>query len=219
MERALGWVHVTGIAQSVANRIPFPVGMAGAAISYLCVGIYEELAFRGYVLRNLAEGLRGTLRGARPAVIAAWLLSAVIFGLAHGGNPGATWVSNVQLMLAGLFLGLGYLLTGELAVPIGLHIAWNFFQGAVFGFPVSGVPQQVSLFAISQGGPDLWTGGPFGPEAGLMGLLALILGSALIWGWARLRGQSGRPVTRLAAPSLLEERAPEQPSLPLAQVA
>ncbi|NJL33875.1 MAG: hypothetical protein HC893_08460 [Chloroflexaceae bacterium] len=83
-----------------------------------------------------------------------------------------------------MFLGLGYVLTGQLAISIGLHITWNFFQGTVFGFPVSGQDfTRVGVFSIEQGGPPLWTGGAFGPEAGLMGLLTIALGSALTVGW------------------------------------
>ena len=91
-----------------------------------------------------------------------------------------------NLMVAGLFLGLGLVLTGRLGLPIGLHISWNFFQGNVFGFPVSGNDYAAATFlAIRQGGPDLWTGGAFGPEAGLIGIGAILLGCGLTVLWVR----------------------------------
>jgi hypothetical protein len=88
---------------------------------------------------------------------------------------------------------MGALLTGELAIPIGVHITWNFFQGNVFGFPVSGSDFSMATFiGIQQGGPELWTGGPFGPEAGLLGLGGIFLGGALTYLWVRWRyGRAG----------------------------
>jgi membrane protease YdiL (CAAX protease family) len=86
---------------------------------------------------------------------------------------------------AGLLLGLGYLFTGRLGISIGLHFSWNFFQGNVFGFPVSGRDFGASFVGISQGGPEVWTGGAFGPEAGLLGFLAYGLGGLLVLLWVR----------------------------------
>ena len=88
----------------------------------------------------------------------------------------------------GLFFGLGYVLTGQIALPIGLHFTWNFVQGNIFGFPVSGrITHATSLFLTQESGPDLWTGGAFGPEAGLLGLLAALAGAGVIVLWARWR--------------------------------
>ena len=99
----------------------------------------------------------------------------------------------MNLFLAGLFLGLPFLPTDQLAMPIGIHITWNFFQGNVFGFPVSGTSNNETTFiAVQQSGPDLWTGGAFGPEAGLLGLAAIVVGSLLIVWWVQCtRGSVG----------------------------
>ncbi len=183
MEYALGWVTVTATYQAADA---FGPSLFVAFVSFACVGFYEELLFRGYLVRNLAEGFHGPRLDAHRAVIAAWGVSSVLFGVAHALNPNASPVSTLNIAGAGLFLGLGYVLTGELALPIGLHIAWNFAQGNVFGFPVSGGSDfAAQVLVIRQGGPDVWTGGAFGPEAGLLGLAAMAVGSLLTLWWVR----------------------------------
>ncbi len=187
VERAFGWLTVTGTMQTAQPGGSFWTGILTYVVLFLCVGIYEEMLSRGYQLRNLAEGLNLKPIGPRGALLLAYLISSSIFGLLHAGNPNATFTSTFNIIIAGLFLGLGYVLTGELAIPIGLHITWNFFQGNVFGFPVSGMNTAASFIGIEQLGSDLWTGGAFGPEAGLIGLLAMILGSILTVLWVRYR--------------------------------
>jgi len=208
LELAAGWVTVTGRFQSL--RGPFGITILVALVHFVGVGIQEELLSRGYHLRNMAEGLNLPSIGARGALLLGYAASSVIFGLLHAANPNASFVSTINLVVAGLFLGLGYVLTGELAIPIGLHITWNFFQGNVFGFPVSGGTSATSFITIEQGGPELWTGGAFGPEAGLMGLLAIGLGSLLTIAWVRRQygraelqerlAQYTRPQTRVRPP-------------------
>ena len=106
--------------------------------------------------------------------------SSLIFGILHVTNPHATWISTIGITLAGLFLGFGYIRTHQLWLPIGLHIGWNFSEGVVFGFPVSGwTGFQITNSTFT--GPQLWTGGPFGPEAGLFVLPALLIGTVLIY--------------------------------------
>jgi len=200
-EWVAGWVTITGILTTGPNSPSFPPAFAGAVVLFICVGFYEELFARGYILRNLAEGLCFRPLRARGGVVLAWLLSSLAFSLAHLGNPHASLASTANLILAGLFLGLGYVLTGELAIPIGLHITWNLFQGNVFGFPVSGTALGPRLIATAQHGPEVWTGGPFGPEAGLVGTLAMCLGSLVILAWVRWR------YGRIALQAQLAQRA------------
>lgn len=208
VEWAAGWITITDTF-FVAPR--FGSSFVGSVLiylgAYLGVGIYEEVLSRGYQLLNIAEGLQSLLTS-RGAIIAAWVLTSAFFGLAHAGNPNATWISTSNLVLAGLFLGLGYILTGELAIPIGLHITWNFFQGVVFGFPVSGNPSGATFIAIEQGGPAVWTGGPFGPEAGLIGIVAMVVGSAATWLWIRQMSGSAELDTSLAEYEPPEEASP-----------
>jgi uncharacterized protein len=187
-----GWIAVRRTFAVDEPGVSFAVAILGPLIVFVVVGFTEELLSRGYQLRNLAEGFHAAepTSGRTPqvAVIGAWVLSSSLFGLLHIFNPNATWLSTVYLMLAGLLLGLGIVLTGRLGLPIGLHIAWNFWQGSVYGFPVSGNDfTSVTVIAIEQGGPELWTGGAFGPEAGLIGIAAILLGCALTLGWVRAR--------------------------------
>jgi hypothetical protein len=188
VELAAGWVSITGTFRTPEPGQSFALAILVPLLLFVGVGIQEELLTRGYMLRNLAEGFNLRPIGPVWAIVIAWVLSSFIFGFFHAFNPNATVISTLYLGLAGMFLGLAYVLTGELAIPIGLHITWNFFQGNVFGFPVSGMRLSgASFITIEQGGPALWTGGSFGPEAGLIGIVALLVGSASILLWVRLR--------------------------------
>lgn len=199
---ALGWVDITGMfkAASGSSGTPFALSVLPPLAAFVCVGVAEETVFRGYGLRNAAEGLAGIL-GARSGILAAWTLTSLFFGVLHALNPNATVMSTVNIVLAGFLLGIGYVLTGQLAIPIGLHITWNFFQCNVFGFPVSGLePVGATFLSIEQVGPPLFTGGAFGPEAGLLGIAAMIVGILLIWLWVQARSGKVTLQASLAEP-------------------
>ncbi len=182
-EWLLGWVEVTGFWSTPAG-VPFAVAILAPLVLAIVVSVSEELLARGNQLLNFAEGFR--FWGLRWSVLVAWIISSVIFGLLHVLNPNSSWLSTGYLIFYGAFLGMGYVLTGELALPIGLHFTWNFVQGSVFGFPVSGRPlYMVSVLDTQQAGPDLWTGGAFGPEAGLLGLIAGVIGIVAMVLWVR----------------------------------
>jgi membrane protease YdiL (CAAX protease family) len=181
-----GWVTVTDTWRRDPPWLAFGVAFLAPLALHLVVSIAEELLTRGNQILNLTEGA-GRL-GYVPAVMTAWLVSSMIFGALHVFNPHVTLVSIVNLTLMGFMFGLGYVLTGELGLPIGLHLTWNLVQGNVYGFPVSGkTPFATTVIAIEQGGPDVWTGGAFGPEGGLLGILATVIGMFIIIGWVRWR--------------------------------
>jgi uncharacterized protein len=189
----VGWLsgslRVTGFFEVYNQDGGFIAGILQALVFFVLVGIYEELLSRGYHLVNLAEGFNRKWIGRRWALILAYLVSSLAFGLLHLGNPNATWVSTLNIALAGAFLGLGMVLTGSLAIPIGLHITWNLFQGNVFGFAVSGIRTGATVIATEVTGPAWLTGGNFGPEAGLLGLGAMLVGSVLTLVWVRRKGK------------------------------
>lgn len=177
VEWSAGWVEVTGFAWQQQSLWIAARGLLLGFAIHLVVGFYEELLSRGYQLQNLEEGLN---------TFWAVAITSAIFGLAHLVNPNASWISSTGIVLAGIFLAYGYLRTRQLWLPIGLHFGWNFFLGPVFGFPVSGLSTP-HLVLLDQSGPDLMTGGAFGPEAGVVLIPALALGALLVWAYSRGR--------------------------------
>jgi membrane protease YdiL (CAAX protease family) len=201
VEFAAGWITINETFYSANSSQPFLLVMLLPLLLMLLVGIAEELMFRGYLLPNLAEGFNLRMIGPKWALILAWVLTSALFGFAHMTNPNATLGSSVYITLIAMWLGLGYVLTGSLAIPIGIHITWNLFQGYVFGFPVSGGRDFPATFVlIEQGGPEVWTGGAFGPEAGLLGLSAFVLGVLLVVAWVRIRYGNLALFTAIAEP-------------------
>ncbi|MFO8035359.1 MAG: CPBP family intramembrane glutamic endopeptidase [Anaerolineales bacterium] len=188
VEWAAGWVTVTGTFVTQYPNLGFGPALLIPLLAFVLVGFYEELFSRGYHLTNLAEGLNHRWIGPRGAILLATTLSSLIFGVLHATNPNATLFSTLNICVAGFMLAAGYVCTGELAIPMGIHITWNFFQGNVFGFPVSGANFRSATFiAIQQQGPALWTGGAFGPEGGLLGLGVMVWGVLLVILWVRWR--------------------------------
>ncbi|MGH2605300.1 MAG: lysostaphin resistance A-like protein, partial [Anaerolineales bacterium] len=171
MELAAGWVRIEGFAWSALAAGTVATLTAAALLQFIIAGYQEEIFSRGYHLQNFGESY-----GPAAGVLA----SAAIFGLLHAANPGAGWGSTLGIFAAGAFFGFAYLRTQRLWLPIGLHAGWNFFEGTVFGFPVSGLGF-FRLVEQAVGGPELVTGGSFGPEAGLIVLPALALGTYLVW--------------------------------------
>ena len=173
----LGWLTFEGFAWQF-DPINVVIGsVITFFIAFIFVGWNEELLSRGYQLQTIASGLN---------LFWGVIISSAVFGLLHLGNPNATWVSAAGIFFAGVYLAYAYIRTGQLWLSIGLHIGWNFFEGVVFGFPVSGL-DIYALTRIKVQGPELWTGGAFGPEAGLIVLPSLILGAFLIYLYTRVR--------------------------------
>ena len=207
IEYLLGWASIQGIIENGQPNLSFWQLLVDGLISFVLVGVQEEWFFRGFLIKNLAEGLNLPHIKSKAAVLIPYVLISLFFGFAHANNANATLVSSINLSLIGLLLGLGFVLTGELAMPIGLHIAWNFAQGYVFGFPVSGSDAHLSLLATKQVGPAVWTGGAFGPEGGLMGLVAALLGVLLIYAWVQWTRRKVSVQAELGHYSSLQQKA------------
>jgi membrane protease YdiL (CAAX protease family) len=152
-----------------------PIEIVSAFFLFLSVGIGEEIMFRGILFRWIDE---------KWGFIAALIVSAVFFGLIHIFQENATlWSSLAIAIEAGLLLAAAYKYSGTLWLPIGIHWAWNFTQGNIFGFGVSGSDAGDSLFQSSVSGPEWLTGGAFGAEASVIPvMLGLLLSAWYVWG-------------------------------------
>ncbi len=179
LEWVFGWLVVESFAWQVESWGNLAVSSLVMVALFSLVGWQEELLSRGYWLQNLSDSLNKSL---------GVLLSSAIFALAHVFNPNLSWQAFLGLFLSGLFLAFGYVRTKQLWLPIGLHIGWNFFEGTVFGFPVSG-QYYYQLVRQTVIGPDIITGGAFGPEGGLLLLPALLIGAIGVYGYTRNRNK------------------------------
>jgi len=173
----LGWLTFSGFAWQFDPINIVVTNVVTFLVVFIFVGWNEELLSRGYHLQTIASGIN---------LFWGVIISSAVFGLLHLGNPNATWVSAAGIFFAGIYLAFGYTRTKQLWLPIGLHIGWNFFEGVGFGFPVSGL-DIYPLLRINVTGPVLWTGGAFGPEAGLIVLPSLIIGGLLIYLYTKNR--------------------------------
>jgi hypothetical protein len=174
-----GWLTFEGFAWEFDPINEVITGVLTFFVVYIFVGWQEELLSRGYHLQTITSGIN---------LFWGVLISSAVFGFLHLLNPGATWMSTAGIFFAGIYLAYAYIRTKQLWLSIGLHIGWNFFEGVVFGFPVSGT-EAYALTRISVHGPEIWTGGVFGPEAGLIVLPSLILGGLLIYLYTRRRAK------------------------------
>lgn len=178
------------------------LGVFSGLLFFGAFATLEEVLVRGYLLVNIAEGIRRFSSTDRRAVLGAIGATAALFGLLHAANPGGTALSLLNIAVAGVFFGVAYAATDRLAFPIGAHVAWNFALGSVFGLPVSGLQTDASLLAVEVEGSTLLTGGEFGPEGGIVMLVGLVAGiAAFVW-WTRRQYGTVAVDGRIAVPDL-----------------
>ena len=143
----------------------------------LAVGWSEELIFRGYLVQNIEQGISLTV---------AVVLSCLFYGVVHMFNPNAGWLSGLIIVGFGYIRVLGWLTTSQLWFGMGMHSAWNFFQGPIFGFNVSGTEAE-TLIHHTVTGPAWLTGGEFGPEGSVIIIPILALAVLAMHAWTRKR--------------------------------
>ncbi|MGA3037110.1 MAG: type II CAAX endopeptidase family protein [Vulcanimicrobiaceae bacterium] len=165
-----GGYRIAGSSWSNALIVAFIAMLAEAAV--------EEIVFRGFIFRTCRD-LWGT-----------WIaiaISGVIFGALHAFNPHATVVSSIAIAVeAGVLLAVAYVVTESLWFPIGIHAGWNFAESTIYGTNLSGNTVHHSFFSSTMAGPEVLTGGSFGPEASIVAV-AVCLVASLALGWSRRR--------------------------------
>lgn len=169
-----GSVEITGFTGQYSKAIfMFFLG-------YIWVGFGEETLCRGGLMLALRETKSKALIIVAPAVV---------FGALHLGNNGVSVLAVINLVGFGLFAGYCFYRSGNIWLPIGFHIAWNFVQGNVYGFHVSGTTNYsfVKLKVLKE---TIFTGGEFGPEGGLGVTIALIVVFVLVRVYYRNRSDS-----------------------------
>ena len=148
------------------------MGLGFALAGVFGAALIEELLLRAILFR-IAEQAFGTT--------SAVILSAVVFGLLHGLNHGATLMSDVAIALeAGVLLALAYALTRNLWLAVGIHLGWNFAEGSIYGAAVSGTAPAHTFLRVSLTGAQTLTGGAFGPEASIVSIAVCLLASAVL---------------------------------------
>jgi membrane protease YdiL (CAAX protease family) len=176
VEWAGGWLTIGDGVWRFQALGPALLMLGGYLVLFILSGAFEEIMFRGYILQNLKEW---------PGTILAVVISSILFSLVHGLNPNFNLFAALNTALAGVAYCYAYLITGNLWLPLAFHFSWNFFQGPVFSFPVSGmISGGLLLTQVSEAGSAI-TGEAFGPEGGLTGLGAQLLGLLILWLWAK----------------------------------
>lgn len=139
---------------------------------FIIVAINEETMCRGYILNTLNQMEKPWLSA---------VISSGVFAALHLLNPNVKLTGILNIFLVGMLFAYMYIRTNSLWMPIGYHFTWNYFQGSVFGFAVSGTTKAQGIYNIASIKENIFTGGSFGPEAGMLATLVLILGFVVVW--------------------------------------
>lgn len=142
------------------------------AIVFILVAINEEVLCRGYILNTL-DIKNKPLRSS--------IICSCLFSIMHTLNPNVTVVGLINIFLIGMLFSYMYIKTKNLSMSIGYHMSWNYFQGSVFGFPVSGQSKFYSIYSIKSIDKNVITGGKFGPEAGILATLIIVINFIIVW--------------------------------------
>ena len=158
-----------------------PRDLLGTLLFFLLVAVTEEVMLRGFVLgRMLSAGMNRFV---------ALFLSSALFSAMHLFNPNFALLPFVNILLAGCLLGASFLYTRNLCFPVVLHWFWNWLQGPVLGYEVSGMDSGETLLTLRLSGSDLLTGGSLGFEGSLLCTVLLVVGTLAIVAYYERRGR------------------------------
>jgi len=171
----LGLAVVAGygtISPGAMNPADLAVALLPLLLAGFALAAWEEFVLRGYLLRQLSIGLNP---------MAAVIITGILFGLMHSGNPGANWQGLLYTAIGGILMGLLVIRSGSLWLLIGYHFGWNATASGLFGLELSGFEEGASVFVSSLTGSEWLTGGDYGFEASLPAMIfeVLVLSVAL----------------------------------------
>lgn len=132
---------------------------------FLLQGFYEEVVFRGFFMISIIR---------KNTIFVAVMVNSLLFGLTHVLNNGFQVLALLNLILFGIFESIYLLKTGNIWGVGAIHSMWNFIQGAIYGFNVSGMPQSQSLFTFKINNCEILNGGTFGLEGSLLTTIVLV---------------------------------------------
>ena len=140
-------------------------------VGYAVQGMSEEVLCRGYLMISAAR---------KNSLAAAVIVSSLVFTALHVFNSGFGVLPAVNVFLFGFFMAVYMLRTGSIWGVAAIHSAWNFAEGNVFGFSVSGTSTAPSLLRFGQTGADLLSGGEFGPEGSVITTAVLLAAIVIV---------------------------------------
>ena len=167
--------QVSGIGSFELNELSLEpiLFILGLFPFWLLQGGTEEVATRGWLLTRIAA------RSNLPLAIA---ISSSLFGILHLGNAGVTFISLLNIVLDGVLAGLLLIYTDSIWLVVAQHGTWNYVQGNLLGFQVSGTGADASIFSFTMGsGPDWLTGGEFGAEGSIITTLVLLVSVVMVY--------------------------------------
>lgn len=182
--------QVSGIGSFELNELSLEpiLFILGLFPFWLLQGGTEEVATRGWLLTRIA---------ARTNLPLAIGISSSLFGILHLGNAGVTFLSVLNIILDGVLAALLFIYTDSIWLVVAQHGTWNYVQGNLLGFQVSGTGADASIFTFTMGsGPDWLTGGEFGAEGSIITTLVLLLSVVLVYRLGERREKVGHEQVR-----------------------